>query len=355
MDSEELGGELVAGNSRRHGAVRKAGTKKGAVVGSGGQRRRGLEGKGPTPKAVDRTGHPAQRRTTAAGKPATTGRSAQAGPVATAGKAGASAAGRGAVAASRRRPDGDGVLETVVGRNPVLECLRAGVPATALHVAVGVELDERVSESVQRAADAGIAILEVTRGELDRLTGGVLHQGLALTVPPYRYSHPDDVLAAASEAAEPALLVALDGVTDPRNLGAVVRSAAAFGAHGVLLPQRRSAGITAVAWRTSAGTATRLPVARATNLTRALRDAAAAGLTVVGLDADGTISVDELAVAAEPLLIVIGGEGRGLSRLVRQTCDLTVRIPMASAVESLNASVAAGVVLAEVARRRRAP
>jgi len=319
----------MAGNSRRRGAIRRTGTKKGAVVGSGGQRRRGLEGKGPTPKAAERAGHPAQKRAAAVERAA-------------------------AKAAPRRgRQDADGAPETVVGRNPVLECLRAGVPATALHVAVGVEADERVAEAVQRAADAGVAILEVPRADLDRMTGGVLHQGLALTVPPYRYAHPDDVLAAATSAPQPALLVALDGVTDPRNLGAVVRSAAAFGAHGVLLPQRRSAGITAVAWRTSAGTATRLPVARATNLTRALRDAASAGLTVVGLDADGTTSIDELTVATEPLVVVVGAEGRGLSRLVQQTCDVTVSIPMASAVESLNASVAAGVVLAEVARRRR--
>jgi 23S rRNA (guanosine2251-2'-O)-methyltransferase len=365
----------MAGNSRRRGAVRKTGTKKGAVVGSGGQRRRGLEGRGPTPKAGDRAGHPAQQR---AAEPARTAGKAASGKVASgkvasgkaaSGKAasgktasGKTASGKTAAAKAgggphpqprRRRPDADGTAETVAGRNPVLECLRAGVPATALHVAVGVDADERVSEAVRRAADAGVAILEVPRADLDRMTGGVPHQGLALTVPPYRYAHPDDVLAAAVNAADPALLVALDGVTDPRNLGAVVRSAAAFGAHGVLLPQRRSAAITAVAWRTSAGTATRLPVARATNLTRALRDAASAGLTVVGLDAGGGTSIDDLTVATEPLVIVVGGEGRGLSRLVQQTCDVTVSIPMASAVESLNASVAAGVVLAEVARRRR--
>ena len=268
--------------------------------------------------------------------------------------------GKGATAVSGQRgqsgrpgPDADGAPETVLGRNPVLECLRAGVPATALHVALGVEADERVTEAVRLAADAGVAILEVPRADLDRMTGGLPHQGLALTVPPYQYAHPDDLLAAAVRAAEPALLVALDGVTDPRNVGAVVRSAAAFGAHGVLLPRRRSAGITAAAWRTSAGTVARLPVARATNLTRALRDAASAGLTVIGLDTGGNTSLDELTVATEPLLLVIGSEGRGLSRLVQQTCDFTVSIPMASGVESLNASVAAGVVLAEVARRRR--
>ena len=151
----------------------------------------------------------------------------------------------------------------------------------------------------------------------------------------------------------PPLLVALDGVTDPRNLGAVVRSAAAFGAHGVIVPQRRSAGMTAVAWRTSAGTAAKLPVAQAVNLTRTLKDLKKQGLMVVGLDADSDVTSDELELATGPLVVVVGSEGRGLSRLVRDTCDQAVSIPMFGAVESLNASVASGVVLAEVARRRR--
>ncbi|MGH3466651.1 MAG: 23S rRNA (guanosine(2251)-2'-O)-methyltransferase RlmB, partial [Thermocrispum sp.] len=161
------------------------------------------------------------------------------------------------------------------------------------------------------------------------------------------------LLAAAADSDDPPLLVALDGVTDPRNLGAVIRSAAAFGAHGVLLPGRRSAGMTAVAWRTSAGTAARLPIAVATNLTRQLREYAAEGLMLVGLDADGDTTIDDLQLATGPLVIVLGSEGRGLSRLVRETCDATVSIPMAAGVESLNASVAAGVLLADVARKRR--
>jgi 23S rRNA (guanosine2251-2'-O)-methyltransferase len=242
----------------------------------------------------------------------------------------------------------------VLGRNPVLECLRAGVPATALHVAIGVDADDRVSESVRLAADAGLSILEVPRADLDRLAGGALHQGMALQVPPYEYAVAEDVLAAARDSGSPPLLVALDGVTDPRNLGAVVRSAAAFGAHGLLVPQRRSAGMTAVAWRTSAGTAARLPVARVTNLVRTLKDCAASGLMVVGLDAGGSMSLDSFPLATGPLVLVLGSEGRGLSRLVRETCDAAVSIPMAGPVESLNASVAAGVVLAEVARLRRA-
>jgi 23S rRNA (guanosine2251-2'-O)-methyltransferase len=315
----------VAGNSRRKGAMRKTGTKKGAVVGSGGQKSKGLEGKGPTPRATMRPGHPAQRKAVAAQK-----------------------------AQQRRSAKDKPTAELVAGRNPVVECLRAMVPATALYVQIGVDADDRVTEAVRLAADRGISVLEVSKPELDRLTTGALHQGLALQMPPFEYAHPEELLEAAQESAEPALLVALDGVTDPRNLGAVIRSAAAFGASGVLLPQRRSAGITAVAWRTSAGTAAKIPVAVATNLTRTLRQYAAEGLMIVGLDADGTITVDELSLATSPLVVVVGSEGRGLSRLVREACDETVSIPMSAGVESLNASVAAGVVLAEVSRRRRA-
>ncbi|BBX99418.1 23S rRNA (guanosine(2251)-2'-O)-methyltransferase RlmB [Mycobacterium lacus] len=307
----------MPGNSQRRGAVRKSGTKKGPTVGSGGQRRRALQGRGPTPPARLRPNHPAAKR--AHSQP--------------------------------RRPKRSDETETVLGRNPVLECLRAGVPATALYVALGTEADERLTESVSRAADLGIAILEVPRADLDRMTANHLHQGIALQVPPYNYAHPDDLLAAALDS-PPALLVALDNISDPRNLGAIVRSVAAFGGHGVMIPQRRSASVTAVAWRTSAGAAARIPVARATNLTRALKDWADRGLRVIGLDADGHTALDELD-GTDPLAVVVGSEGKGLSRLVRQTCDEVVSIPMAGHTESLNASVAAGVVLAEIARQRR--
>ncbi|WP_219420353.1 23S rRNA (guanosine(2251)-2'-O)-methyltransferase RlmB [Pseudonocardia nigra] len=325
----------MAGNSKRRGAMRKEGTKKGMVVGSGGQRRRGLQGKGPTPPAEMRPGHPAARK------------------AARAAKAGGKGGARPGVAGNRRKPGDGETPETVLGRNPVVECLRAGVPATALHVAIGTTTDERVAEAVHLAADAGISILEVPRNDLDRIAGGALHQGLALQVPPYAYAHPDELLEAAVDSGGPGLIVALDGVTDPRNLGAIVRSVGAFGGHGVVIPQRRAAGMTAVAWRTSAGTAARVPVARATNLTRTLREYATAGFMIAGMDAEGSVSLDDFELANDPLVLVIGSEGKGLSRLVKQTCDVTVSVPIANAVESLNASVAAGVVLAEVARQRR--
>ncbi|AKC37693.1 putative tRNA/rRNA methyltransferase [Mycolicibacterium phlei] len=315
----------MAGNSQRRGAIRKPGTKKGPTVGSGGVRRRGLEGKGATPPAEQRTKHPAAKRAAVQRKITD--------------------------AKQRRLKQGD-ESEMVLGRNPVLECLRTGVPATALYVAVGADNDERLTESVSLAADAGIAILEVPRPDLDRMSTNGLHQGLALQVPPYRYAHPDDLLARARAEAQPALLVALDNISDPRNLGAIVRSVAAFGGHGVVIPQRRSASVTAVAWRTSAGAAARLPVARATNLTRTLKDWQDKGLTIVGLDAGGDTELDDLDGAGD-IAVVVGSEGKGLSQLVRKTCDAVVSIPMAGPVESLNASVAAGVVLAEIARQRR--
>jgi 23S rRNA (guanosine2251-2'-O)-methyltransferase len=313
----------MAGNSQRRGAVRKAGTKKGPVVGSGGVRRRGLEGRGATPPAHQRPNHPAAKRAAKAAKQQQRPR-------------------------TRKTDD----TEIVLGRNPVVECLRAGIPATALYVALGAETDERMTESVTRAADSGIAILEVPRADLDRMSTNGLHQGIALQVPPYDYAHPDDLLKTATNDVTPALLVALDNITDPRNLGAIVRSVAALGGHGVLIPQRRSASVTAVAWRTSAGAAARLPVARATNLNRTLKSWSDAGLQVVGLDAKGNTTLDEMD-GSGPMVVVVGSEGKGLSRLVRENCDAIVSIPMAGPTESLNASVAAGVVLAEIARKRR--
>jgi 23S rRNA (guanosine2251-2'-O)-methyltransferase len=323
----------MAGNSERPNR-RKAGTKKGAVVGSGGQRRKGLVGKGPTPKATERTGHPALRKAKAVARRAEAGTPMRTAP----GRRGA---------AAKEAP------ELLVGRNPVVEALRAGIPATALYVAQGLDGDERITEAMQVAGDRGLAIMDVSRHELDRMTGGVLHQGIGLQVPPYTYSQLDDVLEFALASSTAPLLVALDSVTDPRNLGAVVRSAAAFGAHGVLLPERRSASMTATAWRTSAGAAARLPIAKVTNLTRALERCQKAGLVVAGLDADGEVSLDEFETAVDPTVIVVGSEGRGLSRLVGERCDLRLSIPMTSATEALNASVAAAVTLAEVARRRR--
>ena len=201
-----------------------------------------------------------------------------------------------------------------------------------------------------------MTLLEVTRNEMDRMTSGAVHQGLAARLPAYEYAHADDLLDRADEAKEPALIVALDSVTDPRNLGAVVRSAAGFGAHGVLIPERRAAGMTASAWKTSAGAAARLPVAQTVNLTRQLKAYQEAGCMVVGLAADGDISLPELVapggLAEGPLVVVVGSEGKGLGRLVAETCDQIVSIPMAGQLESLNAGVAASVALYSISQAR---
>lgn len=307
---------------------RRMSGKKGAQVGSGGQRRRGLEGKGPTPPAEARKGHAKQRA--AAAKV----RRAQGRP-------------------QQRKGGGRSTSELVVGRNPVYEALRDGVPATMLYVQQFIDNDERVREALQLAAERGnIHLMEAPRPELDRMTNGLNHQGLVLQVPPYEYAHPEDLTGGAYDKGEDPLIVALDGVTDPRNLGAVVRSVSAFGGHGVVVPERRSAGMSAGAWKSSAGAAARTPVARATNLTRTLEQYKKAGITVVGLAADGEAEVGDLAALSGPVVIVIGSEGKGLSRLVGETCDHRVRIPMPGGAESLNAGVAAGVVLYEASRRR---
>jgi 23S rRNA (guanosine2251-2'-O)-methyltransferase len=356
--------------------------KKGAHGGSGGKNKSSLKGKGKTLPADERPWHKGysgteklpsktawkqdkEKRAAAAegrppkiGKPGTKdttwgggghGRPQQ--RLTTRGSGPSRSGPR--VAPGRRSNPGREASELLVGRNPVVEALRARVPVTALYVAQGIDVDERVAEAVRTAGDRGIAILEISRAELDRMTGGVLHQGIGVQVPPFAYQPFEDLLAYALEQTAP-LLVALDGVTDPRNLGAVIRSVAAFGAHGVFVPERRAAGITATAWRTSAGAAARVPVTQVVNLTRAIKQCQAAGFVAVGLDADGDTDLYNLEAAVGPLLVVVGSEGRGLSRLVGETCDLRVSIPMATDVESLNASVAAAVTLAEVARRRLA-
>jgi 23S rRNA (guanosine2251-2'-O)-methyltransferase len=331
----------MAGNSQRKGAMRKDGTKKGQQIGSGGQRRRALEAKGPTPKATERTKHPAAKQARATAKRAEA--EAKKAPVRGSGARGGTSV--------RARKDG---TELVIGRNSVVEALRAGVPGTKLYVQLFLETDERVRETLRLAAEAAMPMEETSRVELDKLTAGAIHQGLAMSVPVYDYAEAGDLLDIAAARGEAPLIVALDGITDPRNLGAIVRSAAAFGAHGVVVPERRAAGMTASAWKTSAGAAARVRVARATNLTRALTMYADAGCMIVGLAAGGE-NVDEIDadLASGPIVVVVGSEGEGLGRLVAQTCDLTVGIPMTDDTESLNAGVAAGVTLYAISRARR--
>ena len=325
----------MPGNSKRKGAVRKKG--KTTPAGSGGRVRRGLEGKGPTPRAEDRPYHKAYRKR----GPDEPGKSSERARAARPGQRDA-----------RSRGTATAGADWVIGRNPVLEALQAGLPVRRAYVADGVERDDRLRDILKYAADHGIPLLQATRPELDRLTGGGVHQGVALQLPAFEYAEADEVLDNALTAETPGLVVALDSITDPRNLGAIVRSAAAFGAHGVIIPERRSAQMTAAAWKTSAGAAARVPVARVTNLNRTLKAYADAGFVVVGLDGDAETEIGAVPGVDGPVLLVVGSEGEGLARLVRQNCDVLAAIPISSAVESLNASVAAAIALYELSRSR---
>lgn len=322
----------MTNKQNRKGAVRKKGT--GKAVGSGGQGRQALEGRGPTPKAEDRTYHPKGKAKLARERyNAAKGRNQR----------------------NDNRPKKSASdQEVVTGRNAVLEAMRTRVPVTSLIVASGVAMDDRMREIISIAVGRGVPVLEVTRQELDNMTSSdTVHQGVLIKVPPYEYMHPDDLFAQASRGGRVPLLVVLDGITDPRNFGAIIRSVAAFGGHGIVVPQRRSVGVNSAAWKTSAGAAARLPVAMATNLTQTIKAYKQAGAFVIGLDGDGDVELPDLTLAQEPLVVVVGSEGKGISRLVRETCDLIVSIPISKATESLNAGIAASVALYEIATKRQ--
>jgi len=322
----------------------RKGGKKGATTGTGGHGRKALEGKGPTPKAEDRSWHVAGKRK-AANERLEAARARH-------GRGGSSGGSGGQRRPAPRARRGD-ESEVVTGRNSVLEALRARIPATTLYLAARVEMDDRLKETLALATKRGIPVLEVMRPELDRLSGpDAVHQGVALKVPAYEYAHPLELLDRIEDRGQVPLLVALDGVTDPRNLGAIIRSVAAFGGQGVIVPSRRSVGMTAAAWKTSAGAATRVPVAMAPNLTQTLKELKQRGLFVLGLDGGGDVSLPGLELAPQPLVLVVGSEGDGLSRLVTETCDAVVSIPIESSTESLNAGIAVSVALYEIAKLR---
>ena len=239
--------------------------------------------------------------------------------------------------------------DAVAGKNSVVEALRAKVPAKELVVAIKVEIDEKISEAIRLAKNSDLPIKELPRRALDDLTGSANHQGIALVIKPFNYTEFEKLIAGAKK---PMMLIGLDGITDPHNLGAVVRSAAAFGADGVVIPERRNASMTGSAWKASAGAAARMPISQVTNLVRSIEDAKKAGCFVIGLDAEGDATLAKMNLATESIFIIVGSEGKGLSRLVRDKCDLVVSIPMQSSVESLNASVATAIVMYQVAAER---
>ena len=252
---------------------------------------------------------------------------------------------------SNFRPRREAPRETpenlIVGRNAVREALRAGRDMEKLLVSRG-EATGSLREILALAREKGVVVQEVDRRRLDEMAEN--HQGVAALASMYAYSTLEEILALAREKGEPPFLVVLDGITDPHNLGAIVRTAECMGAHGVILPERRAVGLTPAAMKAAAGALEWIKVARVTNLTRALETLKAQNVWTYATDMDGE---DYRRVNfADGCALVIGAEGRGVSRLVRETCDQVVSIPMKGHIDSLNASVAAGVILAEIARQR---
>lgn len=308
------------------------------VVGGGGRHRKALRGHGPTPKAEERVYHKAYKAK------ADHERREAANPR----------------LAARRRADKQVSRsdEVVIGRNAVLEALRAHVPASELYIASHIEQDDRTRDILRIAAAEGLQIMEADRLEIDRIARGRNHQGVVLKTRPYQYADLDDLVERAANERKATgriqLFVALDGVTDPQNLGAVIRSAAAFQASGIILPERRSASVNAAAWKVSAGQAARMPVTRVTNLNRTLDALKQEGYYVVGLDGGGSAEVGKTGFEEDPLVIVLGSEGSGLDHLTRKKCDAIAGIPISPDVESLNAATAAGISLYAVDRARTA-
>jgi 23S rRNA (guanosine2251-2'-O)-methyltransferase len=316
-------------------------SKKGPTKGSGGKGRRYLEGKKGTLPAEQRHWYDGKQRSKAIRR----AKDAEA--------SGTAPRPSRTAEPERRRVDSD----LLVGRNPVLEALRAGMPASRLFLSTSLDSDDRVNEAARLAGEQGVEVLEVTRAELDRRCDsngqpGAVHQGMALQARPYRYLVPEDLLERALGADEPPLIVALDGVTDPHNLGACLRSADAAGVHAVVAPRDRAAGLNPVARKVASGAAESVPFAQVTNLARTLRWLQEQGVWVIGTAGDeGAEDLWDVDFTG-PVALVLGAEGAGMRRLTREHCDRLVRIPMAGAVESLNVSVAAGVCLFEAVRQR---
>jgi len=243
--------------------------------------------------------------------------------------------------------EADGLIE---GRNAVTEALRAGAAIDKIYIARG-ETDAALGHIASTARGKGIVVVEADRRKLDGMSRTKSHQGVVAIAAVREYADVDDILAAAREKGEPPLIVVCDELSDPHNLGAVIRTAECAGAHGVIIPKRRSAGLTAIVGKTSAGAVSYLPVARVPNLTALLKDLKKEGLWVYGTAANGATPLYEADLKG-PAVIVIGSEGDGMSRLVAEQCDFLVSIPMRGRISSLNASAAAAVVLYEAVRQR---
>ena len=250
-----------------------------------------------------------------------------------------------------RRPapsgEADGIIE---GRNAVTEALRAGTPIDKIYLARG-ETDAALGHIASTARSKGVVVVECDRRKLDGMSRTHSHQGVIALAAVREYASVDDILEAARAKGEPPLIVVCDELSDPHNLGAVIRTAECAGAHGVIIPKRRSAGLTAVVAKTSAGAVSHVPVARVANLPALLKELKEAGVWVFGTAADGDRRLYDADLKG-PAAIVIGSEGDGMGRLVAETCDFKVRIPMRGKLNSLNASAAAAILLYEAVRQR---
>ena len=239
--------------------------------------------------------------------------------------------------------------DRIFGIHPVLQALEAGKRGVTRVLVADSRGDARIRQVLDAARAAGVPVVRQPGNSLDRLAEGEAHQGVVAFVTGAAYADPDDLVGSAGPDA---LFVVLDGVEDPRNLGAIVRVAAAAGAHGLFLPERGAVGLTPVAVKAAAGAVERLPVARVKNVVSLLKSLKDRNIWVVGLDSAGDSAWTSFDLTS-PVALVLGGEGRGLRRLAKETCDAVLTIPMAGGVESLNLSVAAGVVLFEAVRQRR--
>ncbi|MDF2838435.1 MAG: TrmH family tRNA/rRNA methyltransferase YacO [Evtepia sp.] len=241
----------------------------------------------------------------------------------------------------------DGVIE---GRNAVIEALRAGTVIDKIYLAKG-ETDASLGHIASTARNLGVVVVEADRRKLDGMSRTHSHQGVIALAAVREYVSLDDILRLAREKGEAPLIVVCDELSDPHNLGAVIRTAECAGAHGVIIPKRRSAGLTAIVAKTSAGAVSHVPVARVPNLPSLLKELKEEGLWIFGADATGNVSLYEADLKG-PAAIVIGSEGTGMGRLVRETCDFLVSIPMRGKLNSLNASAAAAIMLYEAVRQR---
>ncbi len=246
------------------------------------------------------------------------------------------------------RPEAEGLIE---GRNAVAETLRSGAPIDKLYIAKG-ETDRTLGRIAAAARKSGVVVVEADRRKLDAMSVTHSHQGVIAIAAAQAYASVEDILQKAAERGEPPLLVVCDEISDPHNLGAIIRTAECAGAHGVIIPKRRSAGLTAVVAKTSAGAVSYMPVARVPNIPALLKDLKKQGIWVFGTAAGGSVALYEADLRG-PAAIVIGSEGDGMGRLVGENCDFQVSIPMKGRINSLNASAAAAILLYEALRQRR--